>query len=90
MINVTARAKEELKRLLHANVDMPQARLRLIDRGQGNLGFGIDIELPGDESVKHDGSTVLIINSSLASNLKDITIDVDDTPKGSEMVIIHA
>ncbi len=88
MINVTVRAREELKRLLYANVDMPQARLRLIDRGQGDLGFGIDIESPGDEFVKHDGFTVLIINSELASNLNNIRIDVDDTPKGSELVII--
>ncbi len=89
MVNVTVRAREELKRLLYANVDMSQARLRLIDRGQGNLGFGIDIELPGDESVEHDGSTVLIINPELARNLNEITIDVDDTPEGSELVICH-
>ena len=90
MLDVTVRAKEELKRLLRANVDMPQARLRLVDRGLGNLGFGIDIdiELPGDELVKHDGFTVLIIDPELAGNLDNITIDVDDTPKGSELVII--
>ena len=53
MINVTERAKRELKRLLSQKVDWPEARLRLMDRGQGILGLGIDIELPGDQIVEY-------------------------------------
>ena len=87
MINITTQARQELERILSTNVDMPQARLRLVDRGQGELGLGIDIEMPGDELVKHDGSTVLVVEHGLAVGLKGVTIDVDDTPKGSELVI---
>ncbi len=38
--------------------------------------------------MKHDEFTVLIIDSELACNLNNITIDVDDTPKGLELVIV--
>lgn len=87
MINVTEKAKPVLKRILTANVDMPQGRLRLMDRGQGKLGLGVDIEMPGDELVEYDGSTVLVVENGLATNLKGVTLDAEDRVKGSELVI---
>ena len=87
MITVTEGACKELKRILFDKVDWPGAGLRLIDRGQGILGLGIDIELKGDQVVKYEGTKVLIIESKLAANLVDITLDVDDTPEGAELVI---
>ena len=87
MICVTERAKQELKKLLTTSVDWPGARLRLIDRGQGRLGLGIDIEAPGDQVIEYEGAVLLIVEPGLASNLKQITLDVDDTPIGPELVI---
>ena len=87
MINVTEQAKQELKRLLSQKVDWPGACLRLMDRGQGKLGIGIDIELPGDQIVEYQGIKVLIIEPELAANIKGITLDVNNTPQGAELVI---
>ncbi|MFC2051656.1 hypothetical protein ACFLT4_02880 [Chloroflexota bacterium] len=87
MVNVTGNAGQELKRLLTFVSDMPQARLRLIDRGQGILGLGLDVEMTGDELIEHDGLTVLVVERELATSLSGITIDVDATPKGVELVI---
>ena len=87
MINITERAKQALKKILTANVDLSQGRLRLMERGQGKLGLDIDIEMPGDELVKYDGSTVLVIERGLAASLKGVTLDVEDSVKGSELVI---
>ena len=87
MINVTERAKQELKSLLSQKVDRPGARLRLMDRGQGNLGLGIDIELPGDQIVEYGGTKVLIVERELAAKIKRTTLDVDNTPQGTELVI---
>jgi Fe-S cluster assembly iron-binding protein IscA len=89
MVNVTKRAKQELKRLLAAKVDWPGARLRLVARGQGKLGLGIDIEAPGDEAVEYEGMKVLIVEPGLAFGLGHITLDVDDTPGGPEIVIVE-
>jgi Fe-S cluster assembly iron-binding protein IscA len=87
MVSVTEGARKELKRLLSEKVDWPGARMRLVDRGQGNIGLGIDIEVPGDHVVEYEGTKVLIIESELATNLKGITLDVDDTPAGAELVL---
>ena len=89
MINVTERAKHGLKRLLTASVDLPEARLRLMDRGQGKLGLGIDIEAPDDQVVEYKGTKLLIVEPKLATNLKQVTLDVNDTPEGTELVICN-
>ena len=89
MIYVTERAKRELKRLLTASVDWPEARLRLMDRGQGKLGLGIDIEAQDDHIIEYDGANLLIIEPGIDTNLKQVTLDVDDTPDGVELVIIE-
>jgi len=87
MIDVTERARQELRRILSENVDMPQARLRLIAKGQGKLGLGIDIEAPGDQVVEYEGSKVLVVEPGLATNLKGVTLDIEDTSEGAELVI---
>ena len=87
MINVTERAREELGKLLTTYTDMPQGRLRLMDRGHGELGLGIDIEMPGDELVEYDGSTVLVIERPLAKSLKGVILDAKDSIEGFELVI---
>jgi Fe-S cluster assembly iron-binding protein IscA len=87
MINVTERAKQELKRLLIASVDWPNACLRLMERGQGKLGLGIDIEAQGDQVLEYEGAKVLLVQPELATSLKQVTLDVDDTLEGTKLVI---
>ena len=87
MINVTDRAKMELKKLLDTSVDWPGARLRLLERKSGSLGLGVDIEYNDDEFIEYEGQKLLIIENSLATKLDCITLDVDDTAEGIELVI---
>ena len=89
MINVTEGAKKELERLLTTTVNWPEARLRLIDRGNGVLGMGVDIETPGDEIVEYEGKPVLVIEPRLGNNQEGITLDVDETAGIVEIVIIE-
>ena len=89
MIGITQRAKDELKRMLTDNTDNCQAGLRLIDRGEGKLGLGVDIEMPGDHVVEHEGLKVLLVNEQLAGLLSGITIDAEDTNEGTELVLIR-
>ena len=87
MIHVTERAKQELKTILAKKVNWPGARLRLINRGMGKLGLGIDIEAPGDHVIEYQGDKILLVEPELADNLKSITLDVDDTPRGAGLVL---
>ena len=90
MIGITERAKRELRKLLLDKSDMPQARLRLMSSAQGELGIGLDIEYPGDEIIEYQGYRLLVIEQALASSLGRITLDVDDTPQGPQLVIDEA
>ncbi len=87
MINVTERAKQELKRLHDSYVDWPGGCLRLMERGEGQLGLGIDLEEPGDKIVEYEGIRLLTIEPGLATNIRRITLDVNDTPEGAELVL---
>ena len=87
MIRITESAKEELKNILSANVDNPQASLRLTTNDQGQLALGIDVERPGDQVVEHEGSKVLVVEEGLATSLEGVTLDAQDTPEGPNLVI---
>jgi Fe-S cluster assembly iron-binding protein IscA len=87
MIHITERAKQELIKILSKKVDWPGARLRLMSRSQGKLGLGVDIEAPGDHIVEYKGVKVLVVAPELAKSLQGVTLDVDDTPEGAELVI---
>ena len=87
MIQITDGAKAELKRLLNASVDWPGARLRLLERSQGNLGLGIDIESVGDHVVEYEGDKLLLIATDLATRLEHVLLDIDATPDGIVLVI---
>ena len=86
MIKITERAKQLVQLILNAKVDFPGGLLRVMDSGQGTLGLGIDIEMPGDEIVKYEGSAILVIERKFAANLKKITLDVEESIKGPENV----
>jgi len=87
MINVTEHARQELKKILTSRVDNWYARLRLISRGQGRLGLGIDIEMPGDEVVEHEGSGLLVVEHELAVNLQGVILDVEDNGESTQLVL---
>jgi Fe-S cluster assembly iron-binding protein IscA len=89
MIEITDNAKDELYRLLTSKVDWPGALLRLIDRGKGTLGLGIDIQKPDDLVINYEGKRLMLVDNGLAATLNDITLDVDMTPDGPELVLIE-
>ena len=87
MLTVTENAKRELKKILSANVDTPQAVLRLTASEPDEFGLGIDIEMPGDQVVEYEGSKVLVVEQGLATCPKGVTLDVEDTGDGPQLVI---
>ena len=88
MLKVTQRAKEELKRILSAKVDNPKAGVRLTASGPDKFGLGIDVEMPGDQVVKHKSSKVLLMENELATSLEGQTLDFTGTAEGPKFVLI--
>jgi Fe-S cluster assembly iron-binding protein IscA len=87
MIAVTERAKNELKKILSEKVDNPLAVLRLTPSHKG-FGLILDVEMPGDEAIEHENTKILVVERTLGDDLKNVTLDVEDTPEGPELVII--
>lgn len=90
MLAVTDLAKQELKKILFGKVDHPFAGIRLI-RGEqpDNFGLTIDIEMPGDEVVKYDGSKVLIVDHELSEDLDGNILDIEGAAQGNNFVVIE-
>jgi len=88
MLNVTERAKHQLKEILATKVDDPRAGLRLHANGAEDFDLTIDIEEPGDKVIKYKGLKVLLIKEELVDSLNGITIDVEDTPEGPKLTVI--
>ena len=73
--------------MLLNKVEHPLARLRLTSAGEGEIGLGIDVELPSDKTVDCEWVTVLLVKQKLAPTLKGIAIDVDDIPDGPQLAL---
>ncbi len=86
MLQVTEKAKLELKKLLDRKVDWPGARLRLLERNGGALGLGVDVQSGRDQVVEYEGSALLVVAPDLADRI-NVLLDVDTTPQGVELVI---
>ncbi len=87
MIAVTERAKQELKRMLSEKVDNPLAVLRLTESHEG-MSLIVDVEMPGDKVVEHESSKILVVEEKLADSLQNVTLDIEDTPEGPELVVV--
>ena len=87
MIYVTNEAKQELKNLVSTSEGIPEAYLRVMDRGQGKLGLDTDMMRPDDQVVEYDGMVLLIAEPRFASALDNVSLDAYETSEGHRLVI---
>lgn len=87
MINITERAKEELKRVWSANVNDPQVGFRLTPVEIGQYSLVPDREKEGDHVVEHEGAKVLLVDEKLIRILEGVTVDYRETSSGPCLVV---
>lgn len=89
MLEVTERAKEELKKILiEQNVHDPEAAMRLVIDPSGEFRFCIDIEFPEDQVSNYKGSPILRLTPEVANRLEGQILDINDFPDGPDFVLI--
>ena len=86
-VGVTERAEKELKTMLITADAEPDQGLRLLPVPDGRYMLALDTELSGDQVVEYEGAKALLVAPELASVVEGVTLDVQDTPEGSKLVI---
>ena len=81
MISVTEKARDEMKNILDSTVNNPLIGLRLEVNDSDEYVLGTDIEKPGDQVVKHEGSNVLLVGKEDADSLDGCVVDYERKKK---------
>jgi len=91
MLTVTEAAKDYLKEKLETTKENPKACTRLILVPPQTLNLVLDEggENKGDQVIERDGVKVLAVAPELEPMLAGITLDVRDTDKGQQLVIMR-
>jgi len=87
MLTVTENGKEELKRMSSQVVEQPGSTLRLVANEQGQLGLIADTEKEGDQSIEHQGETILLVDKMLSEALEGVCIDCQDEEEGPRLIL---
>ena len=87
VITVTEKAAEELKSIQQSQGLAGGQTLRLV--WQPGMGFGLAIDEPQkDDQVVHTGDEdVLVIGTDIADALDGATIDGEESPEGTRLII---
>ena len=81
MISVTEKARDRMKTILDSTVNNPLVGLRLEVNDSEEYVLGTDVEKPGDEVVKHEGSKILFIGKDKVDSFDGYTIDFESKKK---------
>lgn len=98
MLQVTPQAISELHGMLTRAVaqqptaDAGNVGFRLVAsaarEGEGSeLGLALDAPREGDAVIRHDGSSVLLLDAATSELLGDLTLDLIETPGGARLGI---
>ena len=87
MLTVTESAKAELKRVSSQVQDQPDIVLRLVGDELGQLSLVADVEKEGDQVIKHEEVTVLVVDEQLSAALEGVGVDCQDTEAGPRLVL---
>lgn len=78
-IEVTQKAKEELKRVLKLRKDNKPIRIYVAAYGWGGPSFGLALDEPKEEDIKVDTDDfTFILENYLSENFNSFTIDYSD------------
>jgi Fe-S cluster assembly iron-binding protein IscA len=87
MVNVTDRAKIALKSALSRSVEEPGIGLRVEVSEEDACVLFPDREKAGDQVIEHEGDVLLLLGEEVSQPLDGATIDLEETPEGTHLVV---
>jgi len=61
--------------------------VRLALETSGRIAIVLDREAPGDHVIEHEGLKVLLVGHEVAQLVAGATLDTEDTPEGTRLVM---
>ena len=86
MIQITERAKQELKKAIEASTDDPERCMRISFHASGAPTWRMDVAREEDEVVEYENRKVLVVEADLVDSLPPGTIDIEETPDGNKLI----
>jgi Fe-S cluster assembly iron-binding protein IscA len=77
MLSITQPAARKLKALLSKTVTLEEPRIRVALNREG-IKLVVDRERPGDTTIKHDGESIIVMDTATSDRLYDFKLDVDE------------
>jgi len=87
VLTVTESACRALKGVLENAETQPGQFLRLVEE-EGHYHLTLGVEQEGDQVVKHEGETVLLIDPETSAGLEGLCLDLQQTPGGPRLAFI--
>ena len=87
MITLTARAAEELKTVVQAELKDPEQAFRLAYDESGQLALVVDRAKEDDQIVELEGLKVLLVGAEVTEVAHGMVVDWEDTPEGPCLII---
>jgi Fe-S cluster assembly iron-binding protein IscA len=87
MVEVTDKAREELRKLLLSSARDAETSIRLSYGTLGQFGLVLSREKDGDEVVQSHGLKVLLIGNEFMRLLDGMTFDVTSGPSKREFIL---
>jgi Fe-S cluster assembly iron-binding protein IscA len=86
MLTMTEAAGAHLVDLLGEAEAPEDVAIRFVVEPEG-LSLRLDKERPGDESLSHEGKTVLLVDDQISEMLIDKTLDVTQSDEGLKLTL---
>jgi hypothetical protein len=87
MVRITNRAAAVLAEALRAGEAGKELGFRLVPSGPGEILLAIDTAREGDQVIRHDQQTVLLLDVWLATALDGAVLDVDVKEEGASLTL---
>lgn len=87
MVNVTDRARYQLKRVVTSKLGESRRRPRLVVARPGAFGLVPDDRRPDDQCVEHEGAVILLIGRDVSDIVGDSMLDYEETGGHAQLVI---
>ncbi len=86
MLNASDDACALLCQMLTESDAPDDAAVRLVIEDD-QLSMKVDEEKPGDETILHEGKTVLLVDAEMSQDLDGKMLDVEDTEEGPKLTM---